>query len=154
MNNEQPIEILLVDDSAEDAELTIRTLRRGKVNNPIFPMRDGAEALDFIFGEGRFAYRTGRLPHLILLDLKMPKVGGIEVIKRLKATPQTASIPVIVLTSSAAHQDIVQGYNLGINSYLIKPVNISAFAEVVRQVGLSWTITTSANLDEDSGSQD
>src|ERR1700760_202361 len=119
MSDEQAIEILLVDDSAEDAELTIRALRRGKVNNAIFPVRDGAEALDFIFGEGRFAYRTGQLPHLIMLDLKMPRIGGIEVIKRLKASPRTASIPVIVLTSSAAHQDMVQSYNLGINSYLM-----------------------------------
>jgi two-component system response regulator len=142
MDNEQAIEILLVDDSAEDAELTIRALRKGKVNNPIFPVRDGAEALDFIFGEGKFTYRMGQLPNLIMLDLKMPKIGGIEVIKRLKATARTASIPVIVLTSSAAHQDIVQSYNLGINSYLMKPVSIAAFAELITQVGLCWTITT------------
>jgi two-component system, response regulator len=144
MDNEQAIEILLVDDSAEDAELTIRALRKGKVNNPIFPVRDGAEALDFIFGEGRFIYRMGQLPNLIMLDLKMPRIGGIDVIRRLKATARTASIPVIVLTSSAAHQDIVQSYNLGISSYLMKPVSIAAFAEVISQVGLCWTITTPA----------
>jgi two-component system, response regulator len=141
MNNEQPIDILLVDDSDEDAELTIRTLRKGKVNNPIFPVRDGEDALDFIFGEGRFDYRRGRLPNLIMLDLKMPKISGIEVLKRLKASPLTAAIPIIVLTSSAAQRDIVESYNLGINSYLIKPIRIAAFAEVITQVGLSWTIT-------------
>jgi two-component system, response regulator len=142
MNSEQAIEILLVDDSDEDAELSIRTLRKAKVNNPIYPVRDGVDALDFIFGEGRFAYRLGRLPDLIMLDLKMPKVGGIEVLQRLKASPRTASIPVIVLTASAAHWDIVQGYNLGINSYLIKPISLAAFTEVIIQLGLSWTITS------------
>jgi two-component system response regulator len=154
MNSEHPIEILLVDDSAEDAELTIRALRKGKVNNPIFPVRDGAEALDFIFAEGRFGYRIGQLPDLIMLDLKMPRVGGIEVIKRLKASSRTACIPVIVLTSSAAHQDMVQSYNLGINSYLMKPVSIAAFAEVITQVGLCWTITGGADLDEEAGFAD
>jgi CheY-like chemotaxis protein len=134
-------EILLVDDSAEDTELTIRALRRGRVSNPIFPVRDGADALRFIFAEGQFSHRQGLLPSLILLDLKMPQVGGLEVIQRLKASPRTASIPVVVLTASAAHRDIIQSYNLGVNSYLIKPVSIAAFAEVVAQVGMSWTIT-------------
>lgn len=134
-------EILLVDDSAEDTELTIRALRRGKVSNAVFPVRDGADALQFIFGEGPFAYRQGQYPSLILLDLKMPQIGGIEVIRRLKASPATASIPIVVLTASPAHRDIIQSYNLGVNSYLIKPVSISSFAEVVGQVGMSWTIT-------------
>jgi two-component system response regulator len=145
MTNLEAAEILLVDDSAEDAELTVRTLRRGKVNNPIFPVRDGVDALQFIFAQGEFAYRRGRLPNLIMIDLKMPKIGGIEVIQRLKADPNTAGIPVIVLTSSAAHKDIIQSYNLGVNSYLIKPVTISAFAEVISQVGLTWTITNPAS---------
>jgi two-component system, response regulator len=144
MNPEQPIEILLVDDSDEDAELTIRTLRRGRVSNPVYPVADGVEALQFVFGEGRFASRRGRLPSLILLDLKMPLMDGIEVIRRLKGQPRTASIPVIVLTGSAKHRDMVQSYNLGVNSYLVKPVSMAAFAEVIMQVGLSWTITSPA----------
>jgi two-component system response regulator len=145
MINLEAAEILLVDDSAEDAELTVRTLRRGKVNNPIFPVRDGVDALQFIFSEGEFSYRRGRLPNLIMIDLKMPRIGGIEVIHRLKSNPPTATIPIIVLTSSAAHRDMIQSYNLGVNSYLIKPVSISAFAEVISQVGLTWTITQQAS---------
>jgi len=145
MINVEAAEILLVDDSPEDAELTVRTLRRGRVSNPIFPVGDGVDALKFVFGEGQFADRRGQLPNLIMIDLKMPKVGGIEVIQRLKAIPATAKIPIIVLTSSAAHRDMIQSYNLGVNAYLIKPVSISAFTEVVSQVGLSWTITQPAS---------
>jgi two-component system, response regulator len=141
MNTLVAAEILLVDDSPEDTEMTVRTLRRGRVNNPVFPVRDGADALDFVFGEGQFSYRQGQLPSMIMLDLKMPQVGGIEVIQRLKASPSTAAIPIIVLTTSVAHRDLIQSYNLGVNSYLIKPVSIAAFAEVVAQVGMSWTIT-------------
>jgi two-component system, response regulator len=145
MNSLEAAEILLVDDSLEDAELTIRTLRKGKVNNPVYPVRDGVEALQFIFGEGEFSNRQGRLPSLIMLDLKMPKIDGIEVLKRLKGNAFTDSIPVIVLTASAAHRDIIQSYNLGVNSYLIKPVSLGAFAEVISQVGLSWTITSAVS---------
>jgi two-component system response regulator len=145
MINLEAAEILLVDDSAEDAELTVRTLRRGRVNNPIFPVRDGVDALQFIFAEGEFSYRRGRLPNLVMIDLKMPRIGGIEVIQRLKSNPFTATVPIIVLTSSAAHRDMIQSYNLGVNSYLIKPVSISAFAEVISQVGLTWTITQPAS---------
>jgi two-component system, response regulator len=134
-------EILLVDDSPEDTEMTVRTLRRGRVNNPVFPVADGDEALDYVFGEGQFSFRQGLHPSLILLDLKMPQMGGTEVIRRLKASASTASIPIIVLTSSAAHRDLIQSYNLGVNSYLIKPISIAAFAEVIAQVGMSWTIT-------------
>jgi two-component system response regulator len=144
MHSLEAAEILLVDDSAEDAELTLRTLRKGKVNNPVYPVRDGVEALQFVFGEGLYSNRQGRLPSLIMLDLKMPQIGGIEVLQRLKADPHTASIPVVVLTASAAHRDIIQSYNLGVNSYLIKPVSLAAFAEVISQVGLSWTITNAA----------
>ena len=137
------IEILLVDDSATDAELILRTLRKGNVTNDVVCVRDGVEALDYIFRRGGFNGRTGAAPCLILLDLNMPKVGGIEVLQQLKAQPETKSIPVVVLTSSVAQQDIVESYNLGVSSYLVKPVSLAAFSEVVGLVGLCWTITTS-----------
>jgi two-component system, response regulator len=135
------IDILLVEDSDADAELTMRALRKGRVMNEVLRVQDGAEALEFILREGDYAERPGGLPNLILLDLNMPKVGGIEVIQRLKSEPLTKSIPIVVLTASAQAQDIIEGYNLGINGYLVKPISVAAFNEVVIQVGLFWSVT-------------
>ncbi len=137
-------EILLVDDSATDAELIIRTLRKGNVSNRVVCVRDGVEALDYLFRRGTFSGRTGAPPCLILLDLNMPKVGGIEVLQQLKARGATQPIPVVVLTSSVAQRDIVESYNLGVSSYLVKPVSLAAFSDVVGLVGLCFTITSPA----------
>ena len=109
--------------------------------NEVFRVRDGVEAVDFVFREGAFVDRPGDLPKLILLDLHMPRIGGIEVLLRLKANERTSRIPIVVLTSSAQHQDIVESYNLGVQGYLVKPVSLPAFTDMVVQVGLYWTVT-------------
>ncbi len=141
MNDEfEEVDILLVEDSDTDAEMTLRALRKGSVVNKIVRLRDGVEALDFVFREGAFAQRSGARPKLIMLDLKMPRLGGIEVLRRLKADEFARVIPVVVLTSSAEERDIVESYNLGVNSYLVKPVNFSMFANVVSQAGMYWAL--------------
>jgi two-component system response regulator len=133
-------EILLVEDSDADAEMIIRALRKGGLINNVSRVRDGVEALDFVFREGAFAQRSGGQPKLILLDLKMPRLGGIDVLRRLKSDAGTKPIPVVMLTSSAEERDIVESYHLGLNSYLVKPVSFSAFTDVVVQAGLYWAV--------------
>src|SRR5882757_4796014 len=120
--------------------MTIRALRKRSVVNKLVRVRDGVEALEFVFREGAFGQRTGENPKLILLDLKMPRLGGIDVLRRLKADDRTKVIPVVMLTSSAEERDIVESYNLGVNSYLVKPVNFSTFTDVVAQAGLYWAV--------------
>jgi CheY-like chemotaxis protein len=133
--------ILLVEDNPDDVELNLRALRKHNITNQIVVMKDGAEALDYLFGSGSFLGRdTGRLPTLILLDLKLPKVGGLEVLKRLRRDPRTRLVPVVVLTSSAEEKDIIESYSLGCNSYVRKPVDFAEFAEAVRQLGLYWLL--------------
>ena len=132
--------ILLVEDNDDDAELAVRAFHRAKVTNPLVRVRDGVEALEFVFHEGAFGQRSGGQPKLILLDLKMPRLGGIEVLRRLKADDQTKVIPVVMLTSSAEERDIVESYQLGVNSYLVKPVNFAAFTDVIAQTGLYWAV--------------
>ena len=134
------VEILLVEDSDADAEMTIRALHKGNVVNKVVRVRDGVEALEFIFREGAFSKRAGSNPRLILLDLKMPRLGGIDVLRRLKADEKTKMIPVVVLTSSAEEHDVVDSYQLGVNSYLVKPVDIGAFSSVITQTGLYWAV--------------
>ncbi len=136
------VEILLVDDSPEDMELTLYALRREHLANQIQPARDGEEALDFLFCQGKFADRTTtQQPRLVLLDLKLPKVDGIEVLRQMKNDPRTKAIPVVILTSSREERDIVSGYELGANSYIQKPVDFDKFRDTVKQLGLYWLVT-------------
>jgi two-component system response regulator len=135
------IEILLVEDSPEDLELTQRALRNANLGNHIQVARDGAEAMDFIFCEGGY---TGRkiedTPKLILLDLKLPKVDGLEVLERIKSDPRTRHIPVVILTSSKEQTDVIKSYKLGVNSYIVKPVNFESFTAAVQELGMYWLL--------------
>jgi CheY-like chemotaxis protein len=140
VNDFEAVEILLVEDSDADAELVVRALRKGNVVNNIVRLRDGVEALDFVFREGSFKERRGAQPRLILLDLKMPRLGGIDVLRRLKGDEKQRVIPVVVLTSSAEERDVVESYQLGVNSYLVKPVEFAPFTDVIRQTGLYWAV--------------
>lgn len=133
--------ILLVEDNQDDETLTLRALSKSKILNKIIVARDGAEALDYLFGTGIHAGRdTGDQPQLILLDLKLPKIDGLEVLKRLRADARTALLPVTILTTSNEERDIVTSYQLGVNSYVRKPVDSDSFIEAVRQLGLYWLV--------------
>lgn len=133
--------ILLVEDSPDDVELTRRALQKNKIRNPLIVVPDGAAALDFLFSEGEYAERPQEdLPHLVLLDLQLPKIGGLEVLRRVRADPRTALLPVVILTSSAEERDLVEGYRLGANSYIRKPVDFDQFTEAVRELGLYWLV--------------
>lgn len=139
------VEILLVEDSPEDAELTIRALRRNKIANEIKVAEDGAEALDFLFCRGAFKDRTpSHLPKLVLLDLKLPKVSGMEVLRAIRGDERTKAIPVVVLTSSKEERDLIDGYKLGVNAYAQKPVDFEQFSETVRQIGMFWMLINQA----------
>ena len=140
MDDFEAVEILLVEDSDADAELIIRALRKSSLVNKVVRLRDGVEAIEFVFREGAFRQRRGGQPRLILLDLKMPRLGGIDVLRRLKADERAKLIPVVVLTSSAEEQDVTDSYKLGVNSYLVKPVEFSAFTSVITQTGLYWAV--------------
>lgn len=138
---QKPVEILLVEDNPYDVELALHALRQHNLANSVRVVRDGAEALDLIFCTGAHAGRTMRdAPKVILLDLKLPKVDGLEVLRQIKENPQTRVIPVVVLTSSREERDIVQSYQLGVNSYIVKPVDFQQFTEAVRQLGLYWLL--------------
>ena len=138
---EHEVEILLVEDNMADAELTIRTLKRVNLANKLLHLQDGAEALDFIFGKGDFKDRnTSQHPKVILLDIKMPRVSGIEVLRQLKANEQTKFIPVVMMTSSNEDKDILMSYELGVNSYVVKPVGFEPFAKAVAELGLYWLL--------------
>lgn len=126
--------ILLVEDNADDEQLTLRAMRQSEVPNIIRVARDGAEALDHLFGESA----GNRLPDLVLLDLKLPKVSGLEVLQKIRSNPKTRALPIVVLTSSDEERDIVESYNLGANSYIRKPVDFDEFIDAVRQLGLYW----------------
>lgn len=141
MGESEAIEILLVEDNSSDAELALHALRKSKLANRIQLVRDGSEALDFLFCRGDFSARTfDAAPRLVLLDLKLPKVDGLEVLKEVKGDPRTQAIPIIVLTTSKEERDLVTSYRLGVNSYIQKPVNFSEFQEVVRQLGMYWLL--------------
>ena len=140
MDPTDQVEILLVEDNPRDAELTLRALKKHNLANRVVWVKDGAEALDFIFCSGTYAERSNGSPKLVLLDLKMPKVDGIEVLKTIKGDEHTNSIPVVMLTSSAEERDIVESYHLGVNSYLVKPVDFKYFMEVVSHMGLYWAV--------------
>lgn len=134
-------EILLVEDNASDAELTLRALRKNNLANQIHLARDGEEALDFLFCRAAYANRRAeQSPRLILLDLKLPKIDGLEVLQAVKADSRTRAIPVVVLTSSKEERDLVSSYQLGVNSYIQKPVSFADFQDVVRQLGMYWLL--------------
>ena len=135
------VEILLVEDNLNDAELTRRALLKGKIANKVIHLKDGSEALDFLFGTGEFAGRDiNNKPKVILLDLKMPKVNGIEVLTKIKSNELTKKIPVVVLTSSKEHPDIERSYELGANSYIVKPVEFDGFMKAISELGFYWMV--------------
>jgi two-component system response regulator len=135
-------DILLVEDSTEDADLAVHALRREHLANHIYIARDGEEALDFLFCRGAFALRSFDYPpKLVLLDLKLPKVDGIEVLRQIKGDPRTRLIPVVVMTSSKEERDLIRSYDLGANSYIQKPVDFEQFRQTVKTVGLYWLVT-------------
>lgn len=139
--NTRAVDILLVEDNAEDVEMTLRALHRARLTNPVEVVEDGAAALDYIFGTGRFAGRdAARRPKVVLLDLKLPKIDGLEVLRRLRADERTRDMPVVVLTSSREQPDVAEAYRLGVNSYIVKPVDFDRFVEAVAQVGLYWML--------------
>ena len=133
--------ILLVEDNPDDEALTLRAFQRSNILNEIVVARDGAEALDYLFGAGKFEGRDiSEQPQIVLLDLKLPKIDGLEVLERIRANEQTKLLPVVILTSSKEQQDLLQSYSLGANSYVRKPVDFSEFYEAVRNLGLYWLI--------------
>lgn len=137
---DEPI-ILLVEDNPDDEALTVRALKKANVHNLIVVVRDGAEALDYLFGTGVHAGRDARLtPQVVLLDIKLPKIDGLEVLRRVRADARTELLPVVILTSSSEEQDMIEGYRLGANSYVRKPVDFGHFADAVRQLGLYWVL--------------
>jgi two-component system response regulator len=141
MNEPNAVELMLVEDNPQDLELALLALREANPLARIHVARDGAEALDFIFCEGPHAARQiADVPKVIFLDLKLPKIDGLDVLKRIKGDPRTSSIPVVVLTSSKEQRDVVESYRLGVNSYIVKPVNFERFNEAVRHLGLYWHV--------------
>ena len=142
MDDLRLVEILLAEDNPRDAEMTIRALRKVNFANKLHWVKDGEEALDFLFSTGPYASReAGHAPRLILLDIKMPKIDGIEVLRRVKGDERTRTIPVVVMTSSNEERDLLESYRLGVNSYIVKPVNFPAFVETVASIGLYWMLT-------------
>ena len=136
------LDVLLIEDNPDDAELTIRELKRNKLANNLFHVKDGAEAIDFIYGKGKYEKALVRPvdPKVILLDIQMPKVNGIEVLQQLKSDKSTRDIPVVILTSSQEDPDIKKCYALGANSYIVKPVNFEGFTEAIRSIGFYWLL--------------
>jgi CheY-like chemotaxis protein len=149
--NAGKLDILLVEDNQDDMDLALHALKREKLANNIFVVRDGEEALDFLFCRGAFTHRSfDHPPKLILLDLKLPKVDGMEVLRQIKSDPRTKTIPVVIMTSSKEERDLVAGYNLGANSYIQKPVDFDQFRETVKSVGLYWLVINQPPVGEDS----
>jgi CheY-like chemotaxis protein len=141
MSENDAVQILIVEDTPEDLELALRALRKANLSNRIQVARDGAEAIEFIFAEGAHSGRNvENRPKVILLDLKLPKIDGMEVLRRLKSDPRTKAIPVVVLTSSKEQKDVVESYQLGVNSYIVKPVNFEGFVAAVQDLGMYWLL--------------
>ena len=139
--SEHPIELLLVEDDSSDVELTLLAFQDMKLANNIHVARDGAEALEFVFATDRYAGRdVDHGPRVVLLDLKLPKVDGLEVLRRIRADPRTRTLPVVVLTSSNQERDVTEAYALGVNSYIVKPVDFDRFAQAIRELGLYWMV--------------
>lgn len=141
MNKNDTVEILLVEDNPDDTELTLRALRKNNLANRVVRVEDGAAALDFVFARGEFSGRQiANGPKVVILDLKLPKVDGLEVLKKMKADPRYRAIPVVVLTSSTQERDLVESYQLGANSYIVKPVDFDKFVAAVAEIGLYWLL--------------
>ena len=141
MNHKSATTILLVEDNPDDVDLTLRALKKNKISNEVVVLQDGVEAVEYLFAEGRYAKRNvDDLPGLVLLDLKLPKIDGHEVLRRIRADERTKFIPVVILTSSAEERDIVRGYVNGCNSYIQKPVDFQQFSEAIRYLGLYWVV--------------
>jgi two-component system, response regulator len=135
-----PVEILLVEDNQDDIDLALLALQKNRIANNIHVVRDGAEALEFLFGPAEGPPPQGDVPKFILLDLKLPKVDGLEVLRRLKDDPRTQRVPVVMMTSSSEERDVIESYRLGVNSYIVKPVDFGQFNEAVKQLGLYWLV--------------
>jgi|CZKY01.1.fsa_nt_gi two-component system response regulator len=149
--NSNALDILLAEDSQDDVDLALHTLRREKLANNIFVARDGEEVLNFLFCRGAFTHRSfDHPPKLVLLDLKLPKVDGLEVLKQVKSDPRTKIIPVVIMTSSKEERDLVASYHLGANSYIQKPVDFEQFRETVKTVGLYWLVINQQPVAQDS----
>jgi two-component system response regulator len=141
MDNHNAVEILLVEDNPNDAELTLRSLKKNNIANNVVVVTDGEEALDFIFARGAYNERkVENVPKMVILDLKLPKVDGLEVLRAMKSDSRTKIIPVVVLTSSKEEKDIIESYRLGVNSYIVKPVDFDKFISCVRDLGLYWLL--------------
>ena len=141
MNQGDQVEILMVEDNPNDAELALRSLKKNNITNSVVHVTDGEEALDFLFARGKFAHRTlENWPKVVLLDLKLPKVDGLELLRAMRADPRTKLIPVVVLTTSREESDIVESYRLGVNSYIVKPVDFDKFMDAVKDMGLYWLL--------------
>ncbi|MCK4678711.1 MAG: response regulator [Bacteroidales bacterium] len=135
------VEILLVEDNPNDARLMLRALTKNKLTNQLLVVENGEEALDFIFARGKYSTRAvDDFPRVVLLDLKLPKVSGLDVLKQIKKDDRTKSIPVVILTSSKEEKDIIEAYTLGVNSYIVKPVNFENFALTIKEIGLYWLL--------------
>jgi CheY-like chemotaxis protein len=133
--------ILLVEDNADDEMITLRAFRKSNFHNPVVVVRDGAEALDYLFKQGRHANRDPNIqPQVVLLDLHLPRIDGLEVLRRIRANEQTSTLPVVILTSSKEERDLVESYRFGVNSFVHKPVDVTAFFEAVRQLGMYWLV--------------
>jgi CheY-like chemotaxis protein len=132
--------ILLAEDSENDVELTLAALEEHNLANEVVVARDGAEALDYLYGRGKFAGHANGLPVVVLLDLKMPKIDGLEVLRQMRSDPTFRHLPVVMVTSSREEQDLVRSYELGVNAYVVKPVDFQKFAESIKQIGVFWAI--------------
>jgi two-component system response regulator len=140
----QTVEVLLVEDSDDDAEMTLRTLRKRGIANRMDRVRDGVEALEYLRREGAHAGRSQGMPKLMLLDLKMPRMDGLAVLRTMKSDPALRAVPVVMMTSSREEGDLIASYELGVNSYIVKPVDFAEFAETVAQVGMYWMLANQA----------
>ena len=141
MNNQDAVDILLVEDNPQDAELTIRALKKRNLANRLYTVEDGADALDFIFCRGKYCERAeGRSPKVVLLDLKLPKLNGLEVLEAIRKDEKTKLMPVVMVTSSREDPDIKRAYELGANSYVVKPVDFDAFVEAMSNLGMYWLL--------------
>jgi CheY-like chemotaxis protein len=138
---ENEVEILIIEDNDSDLELTLRALRKANLTNKVLALRDGTQALDYLFGEGEYAGRdVNKHPRVVLLDLKLPKVDGTEVLRRIKGDPRTSTVPVVVLTSSNEERDRLASYQLGANSFIVKPVEFDSFSRAVTEIGMYWML--------------
>lgn len=144
MNKYQGVEILLVEDSVHDAEMTMRVLKKRGIVNEIAWVKDGVEAIEYLFCEGEYVNRDNGLPKLVLLDMKMPRMDGLQVLKRLKSSEKTQHIPIVMLTSSREEGDLVNSYLSGVNSYIVKPVDFEQFDETIAQIGMYWVLVNQA----------